>query len=544
MMGSEPASPTHEAASTTPPPRNPLGNDGTTPTPECTERSPVLDPKRGDFEDRAKDENGDAAVKVDGSLEPIDYRTIVYFVVAMSLAYFIQSGVENGVGPCSYTTMQDTFNVSTTSVAIAQNMAELSKTLGSVVYGQLGHSHHKSLFVNLGLLIWALGSALVGASFSVVMVGFGFFMMGSGYSATTVLCPAVLNSLMHRPDEKQKATFYLSVVYAVGALGVASGFVVCGATISFWRLNFILSPLFLIPVFVLLIMAYRRYILHHYGDSGPKVTSPSSFFKSIMDSQSSRPPLSKTLPTVLKNRVVLFNTLQLTFTSFYVTAFTQLIPKFVETQLGESKSTASFVMAVTVPAVCLGLIIGGVICRKYSLTMSEQLLFILFSCVAAIPMMLLFATDSLAVFIICLVVAMITVFLASAPTVTALALGIEAEHRILTDKERRDAPSVSSLVSSANGFSSFLSRITGAITGPIILAALIDASSPDSWLTFRMAYLMVGMGGSGLATIFALLAWLSGRDLEDRDKALAAEQLDTELRPTGTPQPQVDHARM
>ena len=409
-------------------------------------------------------------------------------VLCLTSLFFLFSGIENGVAPCIITSLQTSYNMSTASVTAAQSMTEVAKIVTSFGSGHYT-SKAKVLFICAGSVVWAAGAIVLGSTVSVAMLYVGFTVLGIGYNFLSVLTPCVLEE--HMPD-KARVPYLLGICYAGAALGAAVGFLVCGLTIDFWRADFfVAAALAALPLLVL-----GRTVIKDTCASGGAVASE------MKRSMQPELPLWATARLLLGNPVIAGSCVYLSFQLFYVNAFIALTPKFIEEGLGQSKSTASFVLAATVPAAVLGTVIGGWICKRAQLGLRGQLKFCLVTSAIACPMMFVFLLTNFASVATVFVLIMFVIFLNASPSFTLLALAVT---------DRRHVTYVNALVN-------IVSRSVGGIPGPIVLGVLIDNASAS--FSFSMAYLAVGLGAALLSLIG--IAGALCRAPPDDDAAVAA----------------------
>jgi MFS family permease len=496
------------------------------------------------------------------------YRSIVWVVVILSLIFGLMAGVEGGVGPCTVTTLSENLHTSVTAVATAQTMAEVTKIAGSFVVAVFTTSASvQSALVSSGAFVWALGAYIVGVAPSVNTVGVGFFFMGLGCSLMSVLVAPILEHYVVSRPHRHKVALYLGIVYGVSALGVAGEYVLCGATVSLsWRWNYLGPAVVILPLASGLIVIDRRATrtraalppaelrgaLPEDVDEArivPSfVTSPivvaganagaAEEIKEVASGASLgletdavvaalallKPDIMPSWRLILHTRLLMTNAcfvwsaVNQTAYMFFLTAFTILLPVYVEDGLQQSKSVVSIIMAATVPASAVGSVLGGVIVGEWRLGLNGQLLVVAVTAGMATPVVFGFLMP-LVPFVIVLVAGLMILFINGSPARTLLPLLIDQAGLV---RQLRDAVDLRNggvaldpistakadtiarevLIAHSNALANVIMRIFGTVPGPIVLATLIDGGMPMRW-----AFLWVGLSGLLVAMVSGYLAW-------------------------------------
>lgn len=221
-----------------------------------------------------------------------------------------------------------------------------------------------------------------------------------------------------------------------------------------------------------------------------------------------RPPFFKLMQLHFQNPTAIFTICSQTANFFYVAAFISLLPKFVEEHLEQDKSTASFIMAAVIPAVFLGMVLGGAWCKWRRYTLRHMLAFSLVTNLISVPCVIgVFHINDFGGFVVFTVFSMFVQFLPVSASISLLAPAVTWHHSKFGGALEDGTPvPLPSMVSSINGLSSFLTRLLGSIPGPLVLAVLLDNYKDE--LTMPGAYSLTAAFGSVIGAAFATVAWM------------------------------------
>nr|CAB3266361.1 solute carrier organic anion transporter family member 5A1 [Phallusia mammillata] len=372
------------------------------------------------------------------------FATPKWFLATISFFVLVQSMLVSGITSSVITTIEERYGLRSAESGLVVSSFDIGSLVVVVFISYFGGKGHRARWVGIGSIAVAIGSLLFAfpqffsspyqpSSHTSDDSLNAFLCVENRTNSTDIKCEAqeanslylflfvISNMIMgigstpiytlgttfiYDNVPRDSSSLYISILYAMGAVGPAVGYLLGGFFLTFyidlgnqlssndpqflgaWWLGYLLCAGLCFAVSIFLLMFPRQLQTEKsgletpvdYSTAGTPVsvttvtdneTTVDSLDTSVISFGKNLKELPKAFLSLLSNPIYLCVTCSATLEFSIVTAFLTFVPKFLQSHFSiDTAKSSIFTGAVLVPSAGTGILLGGYIIKRYKLNMT------------------------------------------------------------------------------------------------------------------------------------------------------------------------------